>query len=85
MAEQESHDRAPTQKGNIKGKQAQAIKEEFGNVAKARKDGVRKAKGQLELRLSRNLKGKKKSFYDQISSKRLNKENVRPLLNGAVV
>lgn len=44
----------------------------------------KKAKGQLELRLSRNVKTNKMSFYDQISSKRLNKKNMRPLLNGVV-
>lgn len=36
-------------------------------------------------RLSRKVKGNKKNFYDKISSKRLNKEHVRPLLNGAVL
>lgn len=56
----------------------------FGNVATAHRDRVKKAKGQLELRLSRNVKTNKMSFYDQISSKRLNKKNMRPLLNGVV-
>lgn len=60
------------------------MKEKFGNVAMAHRDGVKNAKGQLELRLSRNVKTNKKSFYDQISSKRLNKKNMRPLLNGVV-
>lgn len=36
-------------------------------------------------RLSRKVKGNKKNFCDKISSKRLNEEHVRPLLNGAVV
>jgi len=72
-------------KSNVKGKQGHVIKEEFGNFPRACRDGVKKAKDQLQLRLSRNVKGNKKSSYEQISSKRLNKENVSPLLNGAVV
>lgn len=67
MAEQESNDKAPMQKANIKGEQDQAIKEEFGNAGKHR-DDVKKAIGQLELRFSRNDKNNEKSFYDQISS-----------------
>jgi len=36
---------------------------------------VRKANAQLEMRLGRDIKGNK-SFYQFISSKRLNEENV---------
>ena len=44
-------------------KQRQATKEEFGNIAWACRDGIRKAKCHLELRLARDVKGNKKSFY----------------------
>lgn len=51
---------------------------------RAHRDGVTKVKGQLESRLSTNAKGNKKSFCDQIGSKRLNKVNVKQQLNRAV-
>lgn len=44
---------------------------------------ARKEKAHLELTLARGVKGNKKSLYPYISSKRLNKENGGPLLNGA--
>jgi len=44
---------------------------------------VKQAKAQKELRLARHVQGTKKSFYCYISDKRLTKENVGPLVNGA--
>ncbi|KAK4831429.1 hypothetical protein QYF61_017560, partial [Mycteria americana] len=44
--------------------------------------GARKKKAHLELTLARGIKDNKKSLYPYISSKRLNKENGVPLLNG---
>lgn len=43
-------------------------------------DGVEKAKAQLELKVVRDTQGKK-SFWCYVNSKRLNKENVNPLVN----
>lgn len=42
---------------------------------------VRKAKVQVELKLARDVKGNR-YFYHYISSRRLNKEYMEPLLNG---
>lgn len=44
---------------------------------------MRKAKAQLKLRLARSVKGSKKNFYHNINYKRLSKESVGLLLNGA--
>ena len=40
------------------------------------RDGVRKAKAQLELNMASDLKDNKNSFYNYIKSKRKTKENV---------
>lgn len=56
----------------------QATKEAFINIAWACRDGVRKVKVQVGLRLSRKIEGAKKSLYHYIGSKRLNKG---PFLN----
>jgi len=45
--------------------------------------GVRKAKVHLELSLVRDVKGGIKGFYQYISSKRKQRENMDLLLNGA--
>ena len=45
------------------------------------RDGFRKARALLKLRLARGIKDNK-SFYNYIGSKRLNKGNVSPLRNG---
>lgn len=65
-----------------KGKQSQDTKQKFRNIAWACRDGVSKAKAQLDLRLARDVKSNRKSFYCCISSKRLNKENMGSLLKG---
>ena len=51
-------------------------------MAQACRDGIRKATAHLKLRLARDVKGSEKSFYTYMGSKRLNKENVGPLLSG---
>lgn len=60
-----------------------AYEAEFSNFAWECWNGVRKAKAQLKLRLARNVKGSKKNFYHNINYKRLSKESVGLLLNGA--
>ncbi|KAK4821758.1 hypothetical protein QYF61_000819 [Mycteria americana] len=45
------------------------------------RDGVRKAKAQLELNLARDAKNTKKGFYRYIDQKRKVKESVPPLMN----
>lgn len=63
-------------------KQGWAAKEEFKNIVWSGRDGVRRAKTQMELRLARDITGNKVSFCPYINSKRLSKENVGLLLNG---
>lgn len=53
--------------------QRQATKEEFINIAQACRDGVRKIKVQVGLRLTRKTEAAEKSLYHDIGSKRLNK------------
>lgn len=57
-------------------KQVQDTREEFRNSACTCRDDVRKAKAQMQLRLARDIKGKMKSIYCCISTKRLDKEKV---------
>lgn len=45
------------------------------------KDGIRKAKKQMELNLMKKVKNNKKGFYRYIGQKRQVKENVPPLIN----
>jgi len=45
------------------------------------RDGVRKAKAQLELNLARDAKNNKKGFYRYISQKKMIKESVPPLMS----
>ena len=42
------------------------------------RDGVRRAKAQLELNLARDAENNKKGFYRYVSQKRKVKESVRP-------
>lgn len=53
------------------------------NIVWPCRDGVRKAKTQMEWRLSRDVTSNKVSFCHYIDSKRLSKENVGLLLNNA--
>ncbi|KFZ65688.1 hypothetical protein N338_12981, partial [Podiceps cristatus] len=59
-------------------KQGQASWEEYREAARLCRDGVRKAKAQLELNLVRNAKNNKKGFYRYVSQKRKVKESVPP-------
>lgn len=63
--------------------QGWAAKEECENIVWPCRDGVRKAKTQMESRLSRDVTGNKVSFCHYIDSKTLSKENVGLLLNRA--
>ncbi|KAK4833041.1 LOW QUALITY PROTEIN: hypothetical protein QYF61_027543 [Mycteria americana] len=51
------------------------------NAAWLCRDGVGKAKAQLELNLARDAKNNKKGFYRYVSQKRKVKESVPPLMN----
>ena len=61
-------------------KEGQATWEEYRNVVRACRDATRKAKAYLELKLARDVKNNKKSFFNYISSKRKTRENVGLLL-----
>ncbi|KFZ67293.1 hypothetical protein N338_10186, partial [Podiceps cristatus] len=62
-------------------KQGRVTCEEYRDAARLCRDGVRKAKAQLELNLARNTKNSKKGFYRYLNQKRKVKENVRALTN----
>ncbi|KAK4808500.1 hypothetical protein QYF61_005817 [Mycteria americana] len=62
-------------------KQGQATWKEYRDAARLCRDGVRKAKVQLELNLARDAKNNKKGFYRYINQKRKVKESVPPLMN----
>ena len=51
-------------------KQGQVTWEEYRDAAHLCRDGVRKAKAQLELNLARDAKNNKKGFYRYINQKR---------------
>lgn len=55
-------------------KAEESIEDEIRNIGHVGKS-VRKVKAQLEMRLSGDIKGNKKSFYHCVSGKRLNEEN----------
>ena len=50
------------------------MKHEHRNIAQAPRDGVRKAKAQMEFRLAGNIKGNTKNFYQYIRSKRMDRK-----------
>ncbi|KFZ48948.1 hypothetical protein N338_11822, partial [Podiceps cristatus] len=62
-------------------KQGQASWGEYRDTARLCRDGVRRAKVQLELNLARDAKNNKKGFYRYISRKRKVKESVPPLMS----
>lgn len=72
MIKQGTHCRAPVPKGHIQEVEVetQAAKEEYGNIAEACGDGVRKAKAKLDLKLTRDINGNKMLFI----RKRIHKE-----------
>ncbi|KAK4830538.1 hypothetical protein QYF61_011676 [Mycteria americana] len=59
-------------------KQGQVSWEEYRDAARLCRDGVRKAKVQMELNLARDAKNNKKGFYRYVSQKRKVKESVPP-------
>ncbi|KFR14245.1 hypothetical protein N306_11783, partial [Opisthocomus hoazin] len=60
-------------------KQGLASWEEYREAARLCRDGVRKAKAQLELNLARDAKNNKKGFCRYVSWKKMVKESVPPL------
>ncbi|KFR01231.1 hypothetical protein N306_09969, partial [Opisthocomus hoazin] len=64
-----------------KWKQGLASGEEYREAARLCRDGVRKAKAQLELNLARDVKNNKKGFYRYVSRKKMVKESVPPLMS----
>lgn len=55
--------------------------EEYKDAVQMCRGGIRKAKAQLELSLSRDVKNNKKGFYRNIGQERQAKESVSPLVN----
>ncbi|KFQ67578.1 hypothetical protein N335_10393, partial [Phaethon lepturus] len=62
-------------------KQGQGSWDEYRDAARLCRDGVRRAKVQLELNLTRDAKNKKKGFCRYVSQKRKVKESVTPLMS----
>jgi len=62
-------------------KEGQATWEEYRNMVRTCRNGTRKAKAHLELKLARDVKDNKKDFVNYISSKRKARDNVESLLN----
>jgi len=62
-------------------KQGPASWEEYREAARLCRDGVRKAKAQLELNLARDAKNNKKGFSRYVSRKKMFKESVPPLMS----
>jgi len=59
-------------------KPGQVSGEECSDTAQLYRDGVRKAKVQLELNVASNAKNNKKGFYRYVSQKRKVRESVPP-------
>jgi len=59
-------------------KQGQVSWEEYGNTAQLCRDGVSRAKVQLELNFTRDAKNNKKGFYRYVKQKRKVKESLPP-------
>lgn len=64
-------------------KQGQVIQQEYRATVQGCRDRARKAKAKVKLNLWRNVKDNKKGFYKYVNSKKMTRENVGPLLNGA--
>ncbi|KFV13526.1 hypothetical protein N340_11889, partial [Tauraco erythrolophus] len=60
-------------------KQGQVAWEEYRAIVRATRDQVRKAKALIDLNLTRDIMGNKKSIYRYVSDKRRSRENVGPL------
>jgi len=59
----------------------QATQEEYRDLVRSRREEIRKAKAQLELRLATVVRDNKKFFYKYINNKKRAKENLHPLLD----
>ena len=55
---------------------------EYRAVVRVCRDGIRKAKAQMELNLARDVKDNKKGFYRYICRRRQAKESVLPPMKG---
>lgn len=55
--------------------------EEYRSAVGMCRDGLSKAKVQMELNLTRNVKSNKKGFFRYVVQKRHAKERVPPLIN----
>ena len=64
-------------------KQGQVLWEEYKEAARLCRDGVRKAKAQLELNLARDVKKNKKGFYRYLNQKRKVQKDIPPLVSGS--
>ncbi|KFZ51573.1 hypothetical protein N338_04103, partial [Podiceps cristatus] len=62
-------------------KQGSVAWKEYRDAVRNCRDGIRKAKAQMELNLARDVKNNKKGFYRYIGQKRQAKERVPPLVN----
>ncbi|GAB0182821.1 mitochondrial enolase superfamily member 1 [Grus japonensis] len=62
-------------------KKGLATWEEYRDVVRECRDATRKVEAHLELKLARDVKDNKKSFFKYIISKRKTRKNVGPLLN----
>ncbi|NWT63551.1 RTJK polymerase, partial [Erythrocercus mccallii] len=62
-------------------KEGQATWEEYREVVKGCRDATRKAKASLEIKLAREIKDNKKSFYKYVGGKKKPKSSVGPLLD----
>ena len=62
-------------------KQGHVTSEEYRDAVQTCRDGIRKAKAQMELNLVRDVKNKK-GFYKYTGQKRQVKESVPHVLNG---
>lgn len=78
LAKQGAHEKKDIYK---RWKWGQATKEEYRNIPQTIPVNLGKFKAQLELKLARDIKGTKKNFYCYVINKRINKENVSPLLH----
>ena len=55
--------------------------EEYRSAVRACKDVTRKAKAHLEMKLAKEIKDNKNSFFKYVNSQREARDNVGPLLN----
>ena len=60
-------------------KEGQLAWQEYREIDQAVRHQVRKVKALIELNMTRDIKGNKKSFYRYVSDKRKTRENVVPL------